>query len=113
MPVVLLLLVQLAAPGLAAQVVVNDVSGLNPTTVAEVRSVHSQDEVIAAIESARKRRLHVSFAGARHSQGGHISSPGNSLLDMAAMDRVISVDRERQIARVEPGVTWEKLQEYR
>ena len=44
--------------------------------------------------------------------GGAVPSKGGVLLDMTSMDRIIGIDVERGIVRVQPGVVWLRLDEW-
>lgn len=52
----------------------------------------------------------ISIGGGRFSMGGQVASPGSLHLDMREMNRVLAIDFERRIARVQPGVRWCDLQ---
>jgi len=44
--------------------------------------------------------------------GGAVPNNGGVLLDMTSMDKIISLDAERGIVRVQPGVVWLRLDEW-
>lgn len=100
-----------AAHGLAsrADVVVNDVSRLNPIHVREVLTPTTIEEVMAAVKSTRGP---VSIGGGRFSMGGQTATDGALQLDMRRMDRVVRFSRGDREITVEPGISWRKLQEY-
>jgi FAD/FMN-containing dehydrogenase len=105
----------LAASGLAprslareARAVVNDVSRLNPVEVAEVLRPRSTEEVRAAVRAWSGA---ISIGGGRFSQGGQIAAPGSLHLDMRAMNRLVSLDPARRVARVQAGMRWRSLQD--
>jgi decaprenylphospho-beta-D-ribofuranose 2-oxidase len=91
---------------------VNDASGLNRTTVSKVVSPTNEEEIRAAIASARNGGLKVAIAGARHSMGGQSLYPNAIALDMRHYNRLVSIDAERKLVTVESGMTWRELQEY-
>ena len=47
-----------------------------------------------------------------HSHGTPLPRDGGIVLDLRRMDRVLAVDPENRVVRVEPGVTWGRLQEH-
>ena len=46
-----------------------------------------------------------------HFNGTTIPSKGGIVVDLRRMDRVLEIDERNRMARIEPGVTWGKLQE--
>jgi len=44
--------------------------------------------------------------------GGAVPSKGGVLLDMTSMDKIIGLDTERGVVRVQPGVVWLRLDEW-
>ncbi|MDH4122629.1 MAG: FAD-binding oxidoreductase [Thermoplasmata archaeon] len=50
--------------------------------------------------------------GASWGFGGAVPNKGGALLDMTSMDRIIGLDVERGIVRVQPGVVWLRLDEW-
>lgn len=92
-----------------ADVVVNDVSQLNPIHVRQVLAPTTVDEVVTAVKSTGGP---VSIGGGRFSMGGQTATDGAVQLDMRRMDRIVRFSREAKEITVEPGITWRKLQEY-
>jgi glycolate oxidase len=81
-----------------------DVSGLElmPDAVARCTSVEDVAEVVAM---AVGERTSVTPAGSQTSTTGASITDRGILLALAGMSRVLDLDPERRIARVEPGVT--------
>jgi FAD/FMN-containing dehydrogenase len=81
-----------------------DVSGLEllPDAVVRCTSVEDAQEVV---RTAVAKRTTVTAAGSQTSTTGASITDGGILLALAGMSRVIDIDAERRIARVEPGVT--------
>ncbi len=100
----------MAGPTVGVAETVNDVTGLNPIDVTRVVRVTSEEKVRRALRYADERELPVSMAGARHSQGGHTGARDGLVLDMSAYDRVLAVDAERRVVRVQAGATWADVQ---
>ncbi|MFC7044654.1 FAD-binding oxidoreductase [Halobacteriaceae archaeon GCM10025711] len=61
-------------------------------------------DVITAVNYARENDLLVSVKGAGHNIAGNAVCDDGLMIDLSAMDAV-HVDRDRKVARVEPGVT--------
>jgi len=95
--------------GLARQVL-DDVSRLNATEIDALVPASSSAIIRDALERAADRRLRVAIAGARHSQGGHVTTAGGIVLDMRPYNRVLRVDAQQQTAVVQPGATWDDVQ---
>jgi hypothetical protein len=67
--------------------IVDDNSRLNQTKVAEVWPIPSdvaqaERDIVSLIARARRDKLPISIAGARHSMGGHTIAPSGIMLDM-------------------------------
>ena len=88
--------------------VVNDFSRLNAVAVDTVRRPLSTGEASDAI---RQWPGAVSVGGGRYSMGGQIAAPGSLHLDMRSMNRVLTLDPERAVVRVQAGISWRDLQE--
>jgi FAD/FMN-containing dehydrogenase len=91
---------------------INDASGLNHTVIGEVVSPMTEDEIRAAVKSAKEEGFKIAISGARHSMGGQSMHPDALVLDMLHYDRVLSLDVEKKLVTVQSGVTWRELQEY-
>jgi len=88
----------------------NDVhSQLNRTTVARIERPQTLAELQAVISAARAQGLCVSIAGGRHAMGGQQFAAGSVHLDMTALDRVLGVDAQRGLLRIEVGADWPKI----
>ncbi len=86
---------------------VDDASRLNQTRVAEVWPVPAEpgaaeDQLRELLARARRDKLPVSIAGARHSMGGHTISPDGIVLDMLPLDH-LEMDSQRQLLRTGRG----------
>jgi FAD/FMN-containing dehydrogenase len=98
-----------APPSPAGTTIINDVSCLNPTPVAGIVRVTSEDDIRRALAEARARRVKVSIAGVRHSQGGQAFAAGNIVLDMRGFN-AIDIDEAARTIRVQSGATWHDIQ---
>ncbi len=66
--------------------------------------VAGSNDVITAVESARKNNLDITIRGAGHNIAGNSISNGGMMIDFSKMKRV-KVDKQKRIAFVEPGTT--------
>ena len=69
-----------------------------------VRPVNVAD-VITTITFAREQDIEVSVRSGGHSFAGYGTNDGGLVIDLSRM-KSITVDQERRIARIEPGLTW-------
>lgn len=89
--------------------VVNDITQLNPITVARVVRPTSIPEIVSAIKTSTGR---ISIGGGRYSQGGQTAIENSLHLDMRGYDKVVAFSKERREITVESGITWRKLQQF-
>jgi FAD/FMN-containing dehydrogenase len=99
------------APG-----VVDDASRLNRTHVAEVWPIPrdvavAEQELVKLIERARREKLPIAIAGARHSMGGHTISPGGIVLDMLPFHQM-ALDASSDVLHVQAGARWSEIIPY-
>ncbi len=87
-----------------------DYSRLEPARVAAVDTVRRVEELRAVLADARSRKLKVSIAGSRHSQGGHTYTAGGLVLDMRSFNNVLAIDSAGKRITVEAGATWAEVQ---
>jgi FAD/FMN-containing dehydrogenase len=92
----------------ATTVVVNDISQLNPISVAEVIVPGRIDEIVAAV---RRHDGPISIGGARHSMGGQIALPGALHIDMRRFNRILRYSPKEKLITVQAGATWRQIQE--
>lgn len=92
-----------------ADVVVNDVTQLNPITVADVITPTTTEEVIAAVKNHAGP---ISIGGGRYSMGGQTAVDQGIQIDMRQMNQVLAFSAENKEVTVQAGITWRKLQEY-
>src|SRR5712691_2592852 len=87
-----------------------DVARLAPARVERVETVREVEQLRAVLREARQRRLKVSVAGSRHSQGGHTYTAGGVVLDMRGFNHVRAVDPAAMTVTVESGAIWDEVQ---
>ena len=92
-----------------ADIVINDVTGLNPIAAAGVVTPRSIDEVVRAVQSTRGP---LSIGGGRFSMGGQTASPGALQLDMRGLNRVLAFFPAERRIRVEAGIRWCDIQRF-
>jgi len=90
------------------QLIVNDITQLNPITVAEIVRPKSIDSIALAITSSEGA---ISIGGGRFSQGGQTAFPDSLHLDMRGFNQVLELNVEQQWVRVQSGITWRDLQQ--
>ena len=81
-----------------------DVSGLEMVPEGVARAT-SADEVIDLVRECASTSTSVTAAGSQTSMTGASITDRGVLLSMRAMNRIIDIDRDTKIARVEPGIT--------
>jgi len=88
--------------------VVNDVTGLNPVSVALIIKPKTELDITDAIMATTGP---ISIGGARYSMGGQIAFPDSLHLDMREYNKVISLDKDNRLITVQPGITWREVQQ--
>lgn len=89
--------------------IVNDVTGLNPVTVWAICKPRSVDEVVDAI---RRTDGAISVGGGHFSMGGQTASPGTLHLDMRELNQVIAFYPNEKVIRVQAGIRWCDIQRF-
>ncbi len=90
--------------------IVNDIhSQLNQTVVERIISPASTDQLRSTLLAAKARGKQLSICGRRHSMGGQQFGAGTVLLDLTAMNSVLSLDRDKGLVEVEAGIEWPEL----
>ena len=90
--------------------IVNDIhSQLNETAMRRVVRPGSASELQRAVVAVRDEGGSLSVAGGRHAMGGQQFLDGGVLLDAHGLDRILGLDAERGLVRVEAGIMWDDL----
>lgn len=89
--------------------VVNDVTGLNPVLVWAISKPRNVNEVAEAI---RRFDGPVSVGGGHFSMGGQTASPGSLHLDMRDMNKVLQFSPVAKTIRVQAGARWIDIQRF-
>ncbi|MEX0899074.1 MAG: FAD-binding protein [Gammaproteobacteria bacterium] len=93
----------------ASGVLVNDIhSQLNATTVSDIVTPRSLDELVAAVRGLPRGDA-LAVAGGRHAMGGQQFATGSRLIQMDALNGVLRLDAERGLVDVEAGIQWPEL----
>lgn len=88
---------------------INDVTRLNPVSVAQEFRPAAVDEVQHAV---RAWSGGVSIGGGRFSMGGQIAAPDSLHLDMRGLSRIVSYSPGNRVIRVQAGATWRAIQDH-
>ena len=86
------------------ELLINDVSRLNPTHVNKIVNHQEIEGLQEALAEAREKGLNVSIAGKRHSMGGHAFYHDAVILDMTSFNKILALDPENKIITVQSGV---------
>lgn len=84
-------------------------SHLNRTAVRGRLVPMSVEEVVSAVQTIRERGEYLMPSGSLHAMGGQQFASDGWMLDMRGMNRVLGLDLDRGLLRVEAGVTWPDL----
>lgn len=83
--------------------------GLTKTRVDTIHTPRSITQIKKIVASSKKP---IAVAGARFSQGGQISYPDGTIIDMTHINKIINLDKQQKIITVQAGATWSKIQKY-
>lgn len=81
---------------------------------ARIEQYYQPDTVEALQEIlhyASTNKKTISFAGQRHSQGGHSFCEKGIVIDMRSLNRILKIDPVEKVIVVQAGVTWEEIQD--
>ncbi|WP_201303305.1 FAD-binding oxidoreductase [Massilia sp. 9I] len=96
-------------PALAAPVIlVPNLTGLYPVEVARVVAPGTTQEVAQAVRDWPGK---IAVGGGRYSMGGQVAIRGGLHLDMRGMNRLLRLDPQARVARVQAGMRWRELQD--
>jgi len=90
---------------------INDVSGVNRTSIYGILQIESEDELRNTLHFARQQKLTVSIAGAKHSMGGQEFATDALVLDMRGFNQMF-VDVKSKLLTVQSGAIWHHILEY-
>ncbi len=96
------------ADGIRANpLIVEEVTGLYPTRVEAVFTPGSVEQLQILVKQTNNP---ISIGGGRFSMGGQIAAPETIHIDMRGLNRVISLDVEQRVIRVQAGTRWRDIQ---
>ncbi|WP_068774786.1 FAD-binding oxidoreductase [Paenibacillus sp. FJAT-26967] len=90
---------------------ITDYSRLHPVKVERVTEGREVQQLIRILQEAKDKRLTVSIAGQRHSQGGHTYYKDGIVIDMKTYNNILSFDPSAKVIRVQAGATWKDVQD--
>jgi FAD/FMN-containing dehydrogenase len=90
---------------------ITDYSRLHPVKVEKVVSGKEEAQLIGLLQEAKKKKLTISIAGQRHSQGGHTYYKDGIVVDMTTYNKILSFDPAKKKIRVQAGATWKDIQD--
>jgi FAD/FMN-containing dehydrogenase len=93
----------------ATNLIVNDVTQLNPVPVFAIAAPTRVEEVQEAL---KRTDLPVSIGGGHFSMGGQTASPGSLHLDMRKLNRVLAFSPVEKTIRVQAGIRWCDIQKF-
>ncbi len=89
--------------------IVNDVTQLNPVRVATI----SRPDSVEGLQSIlRQTSGPISIGGGRFSMGGQTASPGSHHIDMRGLNQVLWLDPANKLIRVQAGIRWCDIQRF-
>lgn len=89
--------------------VVNDVTQLNPVTVARIIEPTTTEEIVEAV---RTHKGPVSIGGGRYSMGGQTATEQALQIDMRRFNRILAFDKAARTITVQSGARWRQIQEH-
>ena len=90
--------------------VVNDIhSLLNESVVSRIETPGTPDQLRRVVASVAESGESLSVMGGRHAMGGQQFLSGSVLLDTGGLNRIIALDAERGLVKVEAGIQWDSL----
>lgn len=88
---------------------INDVTQLNPIPVFSTATPTTTQEVADILVQTQ---LPISVGGGHFSMGGQTASPGTLHIDLRQMNRVLRLDPEAALIRVQAGIRWCDIQRF-
>lgn len=87
-----------------------DVARLYPQRVSQKLNGDSLEGLKKVLQQAREKKLKVSIAGSRHSQGGHIYTKNGIQINMRPFNKILSIDPQKKLLTAQSGATWDEIQ---
>jgi FAD/FMN-containing dehydrogenase/SAM-dependent methyltransferase len=86
---------------------INDVTAMNPVEVDEVYVPGTVEQLQQRLQFDNKP---ISIGGGRFSMGGQTACEKSLHIDMRGLNRVMDIDPERRVIRVQAGACWRQIQ---
>ena len=91
---------------------VNDAhAGINATWVREVQKPTTSNLLQTCVRDAVANNITISISGGRHALGTQQFATDSMLIDTTSLNRVIGLDPNNGIVKVEAGIRWPELME--
>ncbi len=84
-------------------------SMLNRAAPARFMQPRTIDDIQKIVRTAQKEGMSIAVAGGRHSMGGQQLIDDDIQIDINEMNKVLFLDRDRRLVKVEAGITWTQL----
>ncbi|TGL65108.1 FAD-binding protein [Leptospira jelokensis] len=91
------------------EMIINDVTRLNPVIVSEVIRPESVEELIGFVKNSSGP---ISVGGGRFSMGGQTASPSSTHIDMRKLNQVLEYNPSEKRIKVQAGIRWCDIQHY-
>lgn len=91
------------------ELIVNDVTQLNPILVAKVEVPKTIEELRDLIKNSKNQ---ISIGGGRFSMGGQTASARSTHIDMRKLNAVIEFSAEAKTIKVQAGIRWCDIQKF-
>src|SRR6187431_157754 len=86
--------------------VINDITQLNPITVAAIIKPITNDEIIQAVKNHPGP---IAIGGGRYSMGGQTATDHALHIDMRDFDSILNFSEAQKEITVQTGITWRKI----
>lgn len=93
---------------LAKDIIVNDITHLNPIKVTQIVQPTSTTEIM---ELVKNHQGSISIAGGKYSMGGQTATEHALQIDITHLNHIIAFDADNKEITVETGTTWRQIQE--
>lgn len=94
---------------LPANLVINDITQMNPISVRTIIQPITTTEIQYAIKSTSGP---ISIGGGRYSMGGQTAYEDSLHIDMRKFNKILHLDKEGKTITVQTGASWRDIQEY-
>jgi len=103
-------LILLLACSISHALTLNDNGGISATPISFVVNVQSEEDILRAIQQARKLHIPIAIMGKQHSQGGHTLIHKAMELNMLPFNKILDINTQKKQVTVQSGIVWGDLQ---